>query len=412
MIHETFELAKKCIYIANYDFGPALRLLRKYGTGPRRPQARMLALSDSLDFRAGAREHYSLQDLLIRKAKNGVEVKVIVWEPRLALRILPGADERGIDGRADQVERINQIANRIQIEKNLSVLVDSTAPTLTSAHHEKIIVVDYEFGFIGGLDLSKGKWDTSKHEYDSTYRDVNSEPWHDVHAMVRGPIVWDLLSQFHQRWAYCDTKSVSVASSIKIRSNFRIRGRDGNTPAIALRTWRRFAGHGGIKAWYTGAFSRAKESIYIENQFPFQSDFLTRILAKRLREQKNLKVIIVSPMEPNLPGFVGKIIAKISVNDVNKNLAVLRGAGQGRVETYSLISQDKSFPEKRRQIYVHSKLAIVDDKWLTVGSANLDKNGLVDSSEFNVAITSVEDAIKCRIRLWQEHLQGGRGSII
>ena len=58
-----------------------------------------------------------------------------------------------------------------------------------------------------------------------------------------------------------------------------------------------------------------------------------------------------------------------------------------RVGTYSLVCQDKK-TKKLRQIYVHSKLLIVDDKWITVGSANTDKNGFKDSTEVNIGITS------------------------
>jgi phosphatidylserine/phosphatidylglycerophosphate/cardiolipin synthase-like enzyme len=48
---------------------------------------------------------------------------------------------------------------------------------------------------------------------------------------------------------------------------------------------------------------------------------------------------------------------------------------------------------------------IVDDRWITVGSANIDKNGFKDSSELNIGITSSSHASGLRVRLWQEHLQ-------
>lgn len=89
---------------------------------------------------------------MVEKAEEGVEVKIIVWEPRLVLRLLPGADGRGIDGRADEVETINEIAKSSGISDKLMVKIDNTAPTITSAHHEKIVIVDNQVGFCGGLD--------------------------------------------------------------------------------------------------------------------------------------------------------------------------------------------------------------------------------------------------------------------
>lgn len=390
LMYDKIHQAKVCVYIANYDLDPALRFVRN----PDQPIA----------FAGHNHEAYPLQKLLVEKAEEGVEVKIIVWEPRLVLRLLPGADERGIDGRADEVETINEIAKNSGISDKLMVKIDNTAPTITSAHHEKIVIVDNQVGFCGGLDLSRGKWDTSSHECDNPLRDGGSEPCHDVHAMVSGPVVWDLIYHFHQRWAYSETKDVRRVSRLKIKSNFTTRGSCGSTHVVALRTWNELDKDGSIQAWYAAMFRKAKKSIYIENQFPFQNSFATKLLEKRLQEEPDLRVIVVSPMEPNLPGFIGSMIAKMSVNDVKDNLAVLRRAGEGRVKTYSLISQGEP-SDRRRQIYVHSKIMIVDDRWVTVGSANIDKNGFRDSSELNLGLTSPKLAKELRSRLWQEHLQ-------
>ena len=388
-IYASLYEAQKCILIANYDIDPQLSFVR--------------SLENSAGGDANEYENYPLYKLLLDKAENGVEVKVIVWEPRPILRLLPGADERGIDGRAEQVQRVYEIAKRRGLE-NLLVKVDETSPSLTSAHHEKIIVVDNIIGFCGGLDLSKGKWDTSDHEYMNPLRDRDAEPWHDVQLFARGPIVWDLVYHFHQRWMFPSLKSASKIRKMRIDSNYGTRGREGKTQAIALRTWKELNRNGGIQSWYASMFRKAKDSIYIENQFPFQDSFATELLLKSLHNRPSLKVIIVGPMEPNLPGFVGSMIANMSVNDIRSNLARLRSTGGNRVGTYSLIAQDRAVPERRRQIYVHSKVMIVDDKWVTVGSANIDKNGFKDSSELNIGLTSSDLAINLRTRLWAEHL--------
>ncbi len=346
------------------------------------------------------------RELIIEKARKGTMVRIIVWQPRLPLRILPGADERGLDGRAEEVEVLNKLAIKYGIEQNLIVKIDSTSPTLSSAHHEKIIVIDNKIGFCGGFDLSKGKWDTSKHNYNDPQRDQDSEPWHDCHAMMKGPIVWDLAYHFNQRWAYFEVKDEKRIRAMDLKpANFPLEAANGGTKIVALRTWEGTDKDGGILAWYTNTIRKAKNSIYIENQFPFQNEFITRLLCKRLQEQKNLKVIIVGPMEPNLPGLIGSILSKTSVNDVNEHLQWIRDAGDSgrRVGTYSLVCQDEK-SKKLRQIYVHSKLLIVDDRWVTIGSANTDKNGFKDSTEVNIGITSSSLAKELRIRLWAEHL--------
>jgi phosphatidylserine/phosphatidylglycerophosphate/cardiolipin synthase-like enzyme len=104
-------------------------------------------------------------------------------------------------------------------------------------------------------------------------------------------------------------------------------------------------------------------------------------------------------MEPNLPGFVFGIISKESINHINNNLAALRRARGSRVRTYSLISQYNIFKERRKQIYIHLKLLIVDDKWITIGSANTDRDGFEDSTDFDLGIVSATLSQRLRVKL-------------
>lgn len=124
-------------------------------------------------------DYSTLQNLLIEKAKEKVDIclLIVLWEPRLIVRKLPISKRRGIEG----------------------LRIDSKAPTLTWGFHEKIITIDNQIGFCGGQDLSKNKWDTSSHNFDSVSRDEGSEPWHDVNVMIEGPIVWDFIFHFNQR---------------------------------------------------------------------------------------------------------------------------------------------------------------------------------------------------------------------
>jgi phosphatidylserine/phosphatidylglycerophosphate/cardiolipin synthase-like enzyme len=396
--------AERSILIANYDLDPGLKFARSYPDTQMSRPIKSACKTPIADTKINPDSRTcTLKDILVEKARQGVDVKVIVWQPRLALRILPGADERGINSREDDVEELGRIARKLGVPGRLQVRVDSTAPAMTAAHHEKIVVIDCSVGFCGGLDLSQGKWDVSTHDYESSLRDPGSEPWHDIHAMVKGPVVWDLACHFWQRWFYAETKDTEKAQQLVAIAAAE---EAGDTPVTALRTWKQMDRSGGIGAWYAEIFRKAEKGIYIENQFPFQAKALTRLLVKRLKEARDLQVVVVGPMEPNLPGFVGSMIARISVKDVNKNLALLRKASGGRLATFSLISQHKTVPTLRRQIYVHSKLMIADDRWMTLGSANLDKNGLADSTELNLGITSEELAAKTRLRLWQEHTGG------
>ena len=56
-------------------------------------------------------------------------------------------------------------------------------------------------------------------------------------------------------------------------------------------------------------------------------------------------------------------------------------------------------------VYVHAKIGIVDDRWLTLGSANLNEHSLFNDTEVNVVTGDAALARETRLRLWSEHLE-------
>lgn len=72
--------------------------------------------------------------------------------------------------------------------------------------------------FVGGLDLCDGRYDTQDHSLFRTLKGPHEtdlhfvwpegslacggprEPWHDIHSKLEGPIAWDVLYNFEQRW--------------------------------------------------------------------------------------------------------------------------------------------------------------------------------------------------------------------
>ena len=91
-------------------------------------------------------------------------------------------------------------------------------------------------------------------------------------------------------------------------------------------------------------------------------------------------------------------------DDTNGQLGVLAAAdgGGGRLLAATLrsLSEGRDDP-----LYVHAKVAIIDDRWLTIGSANLNAHSLLNDTEMNVATNDRELARGTRVRLWAEHLE-------
>jgi len=77
-------------------------------------------------------------------------------------------------------------------------------------------------------------------------------------------------------------------------------------------------------------------------------------------------------------------------------------AGAGRVLACCLYARAGSASDV---IYVHAKVGIVDDRWMTVGSANLNDHSLFNDTELNVVTHDAELARATRLALWAEHLE-------
>ena len=63
-------------------------------------------------------------------------------------------------------------------------------------------------------------------------------------------------------------------------------------------------------------------------------------------------------------------------------------------------SHDRADP-----VYVHAKVAVIDDRWLIVGSANLNAHSLFNDTEMCVVTDDAALARDTRVRLWAEHLE-------
>ena len=77
--------------------------------------------------------------------------------------------------------------------------------------------------------------------------------------------------------------------------------------------------------------------------------------------------------------------------------------GAGRFLACSIYAKGDS-PDPT-PVYVHAKICIVDDEWLTLGSANLNEHSLFNDSEVNVVCGGAALATATRERLWAEHLE-------
>jgi phosphatidylserine/phosphatidylglycerophosphate/cardiolipin synthase-like enzyme len=145
---------------------------------------------------------------------------------------------------------------------------------------------------------------------------------------------------------------------------------------------------------YLRGLQAAQRFIYLENQFLWSPEILA-VLREKLRRPPtpDFRLVLVLPAKPDTGG-----------DDTRGQLGTLlqADADGGRLVACTLyaIGAERDWP-----IYVHAKVGIVDDAWMTIGSANLNEHSLFNDTEMNVVTHDAELARQTRVRLWAEHLQ-------
>jgi phospholipase D1/2 len=296
-------------------------------------------------------------------------------------------------------------------------------PSIGGSHHQKFVVVDGAVGFVGGIDLCDARWDDCEHLAENTDR-VNvvgdpCKPYHDVQACFVGEIVTPLVDVFVDRWLRATGERLQlVAPSREVRARFDVaRLSDGNAEHIGAkhaalsRTQVDSRAEpeliGEILALFSDAISAAQRLIYIETQY-FTSRSIAQVLTERMRNTRlpKLDIVVLMPHGADTP------MEKMALEDTQES--VLHGLletahDQGHAITLmypALRNGDGS----ETATFIHSKILIIDDRLLMVGSPNCTERSVGLDTELAVSweCSSADDALggcirSIRSKLLAEH---------
>lgn len=319
--------------------------------------------------------HVTLEDLLV-EAGSRVDVRILLWG---GAPLPPPFRPRRSEAK--------ELAARISGLTGVHFAIDSKE-RLLHCHHEKIMVIDSLLAFVGGLDfttIGASRLDSSEHPAKQPMG------WHDGAFRIRGPLVADVAEHFATRWRNVTKEPLDVGPVPRAA---------GKVEAQLVRTVPEKIydslpeGDFSLLASYVKALRDAQRFIYLENQFLWSSE-IVKILADKLRNppSDDFRVLVLLPSKPT----TGK-------DDTLGQLAVLAEADEDgdRFLACTLYGLDGN---QASPVYIHAKIGIVDDEWLTIGSGNLNNHSLFNDSEVNVVTRDPELALSTRLRLWAEHLQ-------
>ena len=312
---------------------------------------------------------------LFAELAERVDVRVLLW----------GGAPVGLfrPSRADVRRMVDELCRQTKVKCE----IDSCVGPL-HCHHEKTIVIDDRIAFVGGIDLTLDGGDP----FDSPKHVARGRVgWHDAAVRLRGPAVADVAEHFRMRWEAATDEPLPPAEHA---------AGQGDVEAQVVRTVRDGVfeklprGDYSLLEAYTAALRSAERFVYLESQFLWSPE-IVEILADKLRDppSDDFRILLLLPARANDGTDVscGQVAALIDADD-----------GNARFLACTLYARSGNL---RDNVYVHSKIGIVDDRWLTLGSANLNSHSLFNDTEVNVVTLDSRLARETRLRLWSEHLE-------
>ncbi|WP_206454575.1 phospholipase D-like domain-containing protein [Aurantimonas marina] len=370
---ECLRMARRSIFIVGWDFDGHIHLQRD----------------------AAGNGHDTLGALLhaLVEANPALEVRVLVWS--VALAHAPGSSKDLIFG-ADW-----------QNHPRISVRLDTDHP-LYAAHHQKIVSIDDSVAFVGGIDLTVQRWDSPGHLTDDPARQDGDghyhRPVHDMQMIVDSRAAAEVAGIARLRWCRAtgeELPELNVQTDIwpsDVVPDFE------NAPmgvACTLPGWNGHMPVSEVAALTADALSAARQGIYIETQY-LAAPMVADILAQALARSDGPEVVILTTRTLN--GLFEQIAMGLNRDRLIRRL---RKADRfGRLRAYYPVSDGS---RADAEILIHAKLIVVDDRFLRVGSSNLNNRSLGLDTECDLGVEATDaktrQAIeRLRNQLLAEHL--------
>ncbi len=326
---------------------------------------------------------------LLVKRRPDLDVRLLIWKSPLLI----AASQGFYPHKAQRWFRKRMVEFRL----------DAPGP-LGACHHQKAVIIDDRVAFCGGGDIATDRWDSEEHLDGDPRRcqpnGVICKPRHEVMCVMDGPAARALGDLARERW-FRATWERTVPDEVETDPwPDGVPAQMTETPVGIARTEPKWAGRHEVREnerLHLEAIRRARRLIYMENQY-FTSPVIAAAIAERLKEPDGPEVVVVSTgRSPSWFDSVtmdtarAQILHQIEKADVHDRFFAFSPRTEGG-----------------RPIIVHAKVTIVDDRFLRIGSTNLNNRSMGFDTECDIAAEAEpEDAAgRAAIRAHRHHTIG------
>ena len=246
----------------------------------------------------------------------------------------------------------------------INPLAAKTPWLINNRDHRKLLVVDGSTAFIGGINIS------SVYSSGSVARRTRNAPeskvaWRDTHIQIDGPVVGELQKLFLDTWEKQRGKPLAPKAYFP---ELKAQGKDivraiGSTPDDPYSL---------IYLTLISAIGNAEKQVYLTNAYFVPDPQLVKSLVDAAARGVDVKLILPSHSDSEVVFHAGR----------SHYTSLLKGG----VRIY-----------ERAGALLHSKTALIDGVWSTVGSTNLDWRSFLDNDEINAVIIGRDFAQKMQL---------------
>jgi phosphatidylserine/phosphatidylglycerophosphate/cardiolipin synthase-like enzyme len=276
------------------------------------------------------------------------------------------------------------------------------------SHHEKIVIIDGRVALVGGIDLCDERWDTPEHLYRDPRRSLTGRgehhgPYHDLAVQVTGPVVPAIQRHVETRWS----KLTSIALPAPSRDED---AGDRDAHRVYLSRTLAAVDHGAhgqppvireIEFLTRELVRRAERRIYLEGQYYWSRGFNSALISKlRAMRGADFEVVVVLTELSELNSLTRQM--------AYHELALLAGLQDAASASGARLLVARPFAhapdQSPRPVYVHSKVMLVDDSYLSIGSANFANRAFRLDTELNLTLEARTEAEREHLRAFGERV--------